>query len=312
MSLPFARPFKLAGPRGDGRNPYVNADGAFIGRGVPLLERDPLGRWRPRKEAVLERLLAAGYGAPIAQDRCVGQLRHVAQCLNDGDLALAQISLLRMQLPPLPSATHARAMANADGVTAKENPDWEDEPRVPAGNPGGGQWTNEDDGDTGSEDPAAEPAAAQTGTTQARKERFVDAHLADTEEVAKRLRVPVENLLALSALESRWGEHHFATENNNYFGIHYPAPYATGYVVAGRGSAKVATFASYADSLRSFEAISGNLIRGISDPQEFAAALQNSGKFGIDPDTGKPIPGYIAGVAATIRGLRPIIDRRRL
>jgi hypothetical protein len=28
----------------------------------------------------------------------------------------------------------------------KDNPDWEDEPRVPAGNPDGGQWTTDGDG----------------------------------------------------------------------------------------------------------------------------------------------------------------------
>ena len=54
MPRAFVREFKLAGPRGDGRHPYVNGDGAFIGRGVPLLERDVFGRWKPRDGAVLE------------------------------------------------------------------------------------------------------------------------------------------------------------------------------------------------------------------------------------------------------------------
>jgi hypothetical protein len=308
VTLAFANQFRLAGPRGDGRHPYVNNDGAFIGRGVPLLARDPLGRWRPREEAVLGRLLRTGYGEPFELGWRARHLRHIAAALNDSDLALASISLLQMQLPPLRSASHARAMAKADGLLVKDNPDWEDEPRVPAGNPDGGRWT----ADAGSDDTVIEPAAVQIDATQAKKERFVDAHLADAQEVADRLGVPVENILALSALESRWGEHRFAAENNNYFGIHYPAPYATGYVSAGRGPAKVAVFASYADSARSFEAVSGQIIGGIRDPQAFAAGLQNSGKFGIDPDTGKKIPGYVEGVAATIRGLRSTVARRRL
>ena len=38
------------------------------------------------------------------------------------------------------------------------------------------------------------------------------------------LGIPVENILGLSALESTWGEHRFAAQGNNYFGIHYPRP----------------------------------------------------------------------------------------
>ena len=75
---------------------------------------------------------------------------------------------------------------------------------------------------------------------------------------------------------------------------------------------KVATFANYADSLRSFIALSGSLVQGKSDPEAFAAALQNSGRFGINPTTGAKMPTYIPDVAATIRGLRPIISRRRI
>jgi hypothetical protein len=178
----------------------------------------------------------------------------------------------------------------------------EDEPRVPAGNPGGGQWTSEGAGD----DAQIQPAAAQVDETQARKERFVDAHISDTLEIANRLAVPVENILGLSALESGWGQHPFATEGNNFFGIHYPAPHATGYVPAGKGPAKVATFASYADSLRSFEAISGSIIRGIADPRDFATALWNSGKFGVGN------PTYVSDLARTIRGLGLLVSRRRI
>src|SRR5271169_986055 len=42
------------------------------------------------------------------------------------------------------------------------------------------------------------------------------------------------------------------------------------------GPAKVATFASYADSLKSFVALSASLVQGKSDPEAFAAELQNS------------------------------------
>jgi hypothetical protein len=197
-------------------------------------------------------------------------------------------------------------MAMADGLVVKYNPDLEDEPRIPAGNPGGGEWTSEGAGGAAAH---IEPAAARVDETQAKKDRFVDAHLADAQRVADQLAVPVENILGVSAEESAWGESRFAIEGNNFFGLHYPAPFATGYLPARRGPARVATFASYADNLRSFAAIAGSLVRGVSDPSDFAAALQNSGKFGIDTRTGQKRPDYVPGVAGTIRGLRPIIGR---
>ena len=126
-------------------------------------------------------------------------------------------------------------MAKADGLLVKYNPDWEDEPRVPAGNPDGGEWTSEGTGGGGGD---IQPAAARVDATQARKERFVDAHLADAQKVADRLGLPVENILGLSAVESGWGTSRFATEGNNFFGLHHPAPYATGYLPARGSSAK--------------------------------------------------------------------------
>lgn len=147
MPLPGIREFKLAEPKGDGRHAYANKDGAFIGRGVPLLERDVLGRWQPRDSTVLERLFAQGYGIPVELGWRATQLRYVAHALNKGNLALACLSLVRAELPPLPSADRARAMAKADGLLLKFNPDWAEEPRVPGGEPGHGEWTTGGGGD---------------------------------------------------------------------------------------------------------------------------------------------------------------------
>ncbi len=137
-------------------------------------------------------------------------------------------------------------------------------------------------------------------------------------KAADELGVPVENILGLSALESGWGNGDFTAAHddrpagNNYFSLHYPAPFATGYVKAKGSNSKVATFASYADSLRSFIAESGSTVRGISDPEAFARALQDSGKYGIDIDTGGKVRTYVSSTAATIRGLRPFVARRRI
>jgi hypothetical protein len=73
------------------------------------------------------------------------------------------------------------------------------EPRVPAGNPGGGEWTV--GGGERTVEAGVEPAAFRTENVQAKKERFVDAHLADAQKAADKLKVPVENILGLFAVE---------------------------------------------------------------------------------------------------------------
>ena len=130
MTLPFVREHRLAGPQGDGRHPYLNENGAFIGCGVPLLERDVAGRWKPRDSTVLEGLFAKGYGSAVDLGWRMTQLGYVAQAMNKGDLSLANISLVHMALPPLPDAASACRMATADGSLEKYNPNWDIEPRV--------------------------------------------------------------------------------------------------------------------------------------------------------------------------------------
>ena len=196
-------------------------------------------------------------------------------------------------------------MARAEGLLIKYNPDWDDEPRVLEGDPGGGEWTSEGEDATGGDGAGIEPVSDRIDATQAKKGRFVDAHLADAQKVADQLGVSVENILGVSAVESGWGESRFAVQGQNYFGIHYPAPYATGYMMAEQSGVKIATFASYADSLRSFVAISGRDVQGASNPREFASALHNSGKFGVGN------PDYADDVSKTIDGLQVIVSRRK-
>ena len=115
MAFIRAREFRLAGAHGDGRHPYVNAHGAFIGNGVPLLEKDDRGRWQPRPAPVLESLLGIGYGAPTDMGARMGKLASVARALNDDDIARASVALVRAEFDPLPDAEHAASMAKADG-----------------------------------------------------------------------------------------------------------------------------------------------------------------------------------------------------
>jgi hypothetical protein len=64
-----------------------------------------------------------------------------------------------------------------------------------------------------------------------------------------------------------------------------------------------------ADSLGSFVVTAGSIVQGRADPIDFAAALQSSGKFGINGD-GTKVPTYVRNLAATIRGLRAILASR--
>jgi hypothetical protein len=238
-------------------------------------------------------------------DPFIARCREIAAAVESGDLAKAQRSGVPREILDIEDRA-LRRLAIAEAL-AKYGYD-PDQPRVPAGSGReSGEWAGANQADANG---GIEPVAARTNDSQARKERFVDAHLADAQAAADKLGVPVENILGLSALESGWGEgNSFVTEGNNYFGIHYPAPFATGYMVSVTG-VRVATFASYADSLGSFVAISGSAVQGKGNPEEFAAALQNSGKFGIDPNTGSKVSTYVGGVAATIRGVRSVIARR--
>jgi|YNPMSStandDraft_1061717.scaffolds.fasta_scaffold07673_3 hypothetical protein len=59
----------------------------------------------------------------------------------------------------------------------------------------------------------------------------------DAAAVAEQLGVPTEAILGLSGHESGWGLGRFAREGNNFFGLHWPASFAIGYLVA-RGNPK--------------------------------------------------------------------------
>jgi hypothetical protein len=142
MALSFVNEFKLARPKGDGFHPYLNVSGAFLGTGTPLLERDSHGRWRPRRRATLEHVLAKGYGVPVDLEWRMDSLATVARALNRGDRCLAAIALVHAELPALPDAGAAKRMAKADRVWTKFNPDVEAEPRNPQGSGDiSGRWT---------------------------------------------------------------------------------------------------------------------------------------------------------------------------
>ena len=103
---------------------------------------------------------------------------------------------------------------------------------------------------------------------------FVATYKPHLEPVAKKLRLPVENLLGLAAEESQWGQGYIAMKYNNYFSMHAPAKLETREVPARRNPAvKVAVFRSFGDCAESFAARYGSAVAGKSNPADFAKAL---------------------------------------
>ena len=178
---------------------------------------------------------------------------------------------------------------------------------------GGGGYAHGDpslpgiDTGTGDNDPNsggdARPECDRSIGNNAQKLDWINAHLTDATKVAGELGVTAADILGLSALESGWGNGRFAKQGNNFSSEHYPASLATGYITArGNTKVKVATFASYGDSAESFRLDYGSLVQNLADSAKFAAALQNAGKYGINPD-GSKVSNFVTDTAGTISGL---------
>lgn len=132
MPTPLIREFRLAKRGYDGANPFLSGDGAFLGDGTPLLEKDAGGRWRPLRPEGVAAGLAKSYGAPADPGWRMDSLATVARALNRGDLSLAAIALVQAEFPAIPQE---------DEWFAKGDHDVAGEARVPKGSgPTSGQW----------------------------------------------------------------------------------------------------------------------------------------------------------------------------
>ena len=132
---------------------------------------------------------------------------------------------------------------------------------------------------------------------------FIARYRKDAAAVAGGLEVTTEAILGLSGYESGWGLERFAQEGNNFFGLHWPVSFAIGYLVARDNPAvKVAIFTNYRTSGESFAEDYCKYVRGLTDPADFAKALEDSGKFGVGTE------GYAARLADVIRELAKRMD----
>ena len=219
MTIAFPRAYRLV-PRGEA-GLACDDDGVALGP-VRLVEAviDQSGRrsYRVRPASEVAQALRRAYRPPPDEiERRRRGLARIARLLTDGERAQACIRAVQLAFPEIAPAGMAKLARAAD--LQKFNPNWEQEPRIPNG-PGGGDRTN--DGGAGGGDANIRPAAAPMNPVQAKKERFVDAHLADAQKAADKLGIPVENILGLSALEFELGDQSLCLARQQLF--RHPLP----------------------------------------------------------------------------------------
>jgi hypothetical protein len=130
----------------------VDVDGAMVGPDCVLVQRTPLG-YRPARRGAardMQRILLSDKDDP---DWLYEQGQRIAKALDRGEIALAQIYGLRIPVRDLDDRQLKQLAAIARLTKAGFNPD---EPRIPMGDHGGGEWT------TGEDAGAAETAPVAT------------------------------------------------------------------------------------------------------------------------------------------------------
>jgi hypothetical protein len=156
MTDSAARSFALASRGGPGL--ACDVDGVALGPMslVDSVHGDAgLRRYRERPSSEMTRSFRLAYG-PMARNDLERRLRgvtRVAQLLQEGEDARARIHAVLLGFPDI--APDGMAKLAAAASLRKDNPDWEDEPRVSAGNPDGGQWTSGGDGGGAGQDGGA-------------------------------------------------------------------------------------------------------------------------------------------------------------
>jgi hypothetical protein len=132
-------------PRGaDSRGAVIDAEGAMLGPDCVLVRRTPRG-FCCIGRAEVAAIQIAGLGQGHDPDWLFDQCRRIAHALADGETALAQILGLRIPLGDLDGAALRRLGAVARLSKANFNPD---QLRIPPGEPGAGQWTDEGNAST--------------------------------------------------------------------------------------------------------------------------------------------------------------------
>ncbi len=154
MNTPF-RPYRLVA-RGAAGLACDESGLALGGLDLARVDRSPggAGRCVVRPLADFGRIIRAAYGPQTDAEirRLHRGLGRAAAWIEAGDLGHAGVEAVMLRLPELTAGAMAK-LAQMSDLEKGASPAWESEPRIPAGQTGGGQWT------TGGASSAAAPAA---------------------------------------------------------------------------------------------------------------------------------------------------------
>lgn len=268
----------------------ITEAGLVLGAGSVLAKRR-IDRWgRPSlaldgNEERLLALLSVAYGEAV-KPSVIDNIRAAKRAYERGEGHLAPIHLAYTGLPRLAQerlSAYRLFLADAlldegmpprnlleacglDGAAetrkAGFNPD---EPRVPAGNPDGGQWT------TDGGDPAIVPAAARRPASRGgNPDAFFDAAYDKIHALAQRLNVNENSLLGLAAHES-WYLNAHNRALNNLFGV-------------TRAGGSNLHFASIDAAIADWEQRYGPIVRSATTAQDFVERLYEAGYNTKDRD----------------------------
>lgn len=251
-------------------------------------------------------LLAAAYGRPVER-RVLGNIRRALRYCRDGHQHPAAIELALRGLPPLvgDEAAYRLYLADrliTDGAAPREvakvlgaglalpdtaragfNPN---QPRVPAGNPDGGQWDN-GNGVTAAPAAARNPPAAPEYRT-GDPDKFFDTLYPPVHALAQRLGIDETWLLGLAAHES--GSLDAQNRHlNNPFGVTHGGGPNFGYT-------------SIADAVAYWEKKYGPVVRGATSPQDFVQRLRAAHYNVLDPRWSQNVIANIGTVSHRLPG----------
>ena len=142
MNFPIDYLYRLVDRGGAGLS--CDAQGVALGSAELArlhLEEGCVRRCEVRSPEGLGQILKTAYGPQpdAVVQRLHRGLRRTAAWLESGDLCQAGVEAVMLRVPDLNSTGVAKLAALAD--LEKRNASWEDQPRLPAGQADGGQWT---------------------------------------------------------------------------------------------------------------------------------------------------------------------------
>jgi hypothetical protein len=256
------------------RGTVVDADGAVLGPDCVLVDR-VAQRWRCIGRGEAAALQSFVLGNDPEPGWLFHQCRLIANALADSDIARVQILGLRIPVG-VPDDRQLKQLAlAAPFIKAGFDPD---EPRVPAGNPDGGQWTTEGD------ESAIVPAAARRPagrTPNGDPDKFFDTIYERVHALAQRLGIGEDWLLGLAAHESGY----LNADNraiNNLFGT-------------TRGGGPNVHHSSIDAAIAYWEGRFGPVVRGATRAEDFVQRL-----FADRYNTNPAWPGRVLSVISSI------------